>query len=711
MLFLDTETIGKTSPLLSIQWAKDGDKPQMVEVWKQPVEQTLKLIEDINSQVVCAWNLDFDWFQLVKWYNIFRYHREINGNGIPDPVDVCIIDQDPPRDWCLKPVGAFDLMIYAQKGPTQYLMRRGKPIVLRKVPDLVAYDILAYIQEYEFPQLPGVKLHAYIGKVIPKEGFVDILIFIQGSLSLKHVHKSIIGDSPGLKAKDVFTDFREYGTNYRPWGGEWGGHVRLYQMRGFNDTQRWYALNDIKMMQDLANHWQCQHDPADDDHALVPHHAAVRWKGFSLDIEGLNLKHRTLMEYNDVPTGPDTVRHWMSQYLDKFEQVVLAASTNKAVLKQIEGWDDNPAAADAAKRVRAARHAKHVRGAIRKLLSAGSFHPQMKVSGTLTDRSAGGGSERSQSKSGGSINPQGIDEMLRLFFTFAYEGESMSGGDFDAFEPSIGDAVWRDPRLHELLLSGQKYHAIYGARLFARPYEAIRDDPVVYKTAKICALADMYGGTEYTISKASGLAKDVVARRRAGWRAEMKQLGAYYRKIESDFRLVDAAYRWANPKQVFTTILGFKRKFDVEIAVAKMLFDFDPPKQWDDSNLVQRVSKRQSLYWAVKSCVASALHAIYGRICRIAGNCGIQSVGAQLTKMLQRRLWDLQPTGIHEWQCRTLNIHDELVAVHQPAMTTKVYSVVQAFIEEMRSIVPLLGMDWRLSLHNWSELKDEEDVW
>ena len=32
-------------------------------------------------------------------------------------------------------------------------------------------------------------------------------------------------------------------------------------------------------------------------------------------------------------------------------------------------------------------------------------------------------------------------------------------------------------------------------------------------------------------------------------------------------------------------------------------------------------------------------------------------------------------------------------------------------VEQMRRVIPLLKMDWMLQLHNWGEVKDEEDRW
>ena len=53
---------------------------------------------------------------------------------------------------------------------------------------------------------------------------------------------------------------------------------------------------------------------------------------------------------------------------------------------------------------------------------------------------------------------------------------------------------------------------------------------------------------------------------------------------------------------------------------------------------------------------------------RAAANHEIQSPGAEITKAVQRRLWDLQPAGIHPLKLAPLNIHDELMVVANPSI-------------------------------------------
>jgi len=86
---------------------------------------------------------------------------------------------------------------------------------------------------------------------------------------------------------------------------------------------------------------------------------------------------------------------------------------------------------------------------------------------------------------------------------------------------------------------------------------------------------------------------------------------------------------------------------------------------------------------------------------RAAGNHRIQATGAQITKILQRRIWDLQPTGVHPWVVSTMTIHDEALVCHDGA---DVRAVVESVVDEYRDVVPLLAMTWRSGIENWSEV-------
>jgi DNA polymerase I-like protein with 3'-5' exonuclease and polymerase domains len=90
---------------------------------------------------------------------------------------------------------------------------------------------------------------------------------------------------------------------------------------------------------------------------------------------------------------------------------------------------------------------------------------------------------------------------------------------------------------------------------------------------------------------------------------------------------------------------------------------------------------------------------------RAAANHEIQSPGAEITKSVQRRIWDLQPAGVHEWRVGVMNIHDELMCVTHPDYVGQVTTVVTEAVEAFRPKVPLIGLDWNEEMMNWAEKK------
>jgi DNA polymerase I-like protein with 3'-5' exonuclease and polymerase domains len=104
---------------------------------------------------------------------------------------------------------------------------------------------------------------------------------------------------------------------------------------------------------------------------------------------------------------------------------------------------------------------------------------------------------------------------------------------------------------------------------------------------------------------------------------------------------------------------------------------------------------------ALRTALYQTIRRIQKKASRAAINHEIQSPGADITKEVQRSIYDLQPAGIQDWKVQTLNIHDEIVAVvHDPSLIGKVEETVLARIEELREKVPLLEMKW-VAGPNW----------
>ena len=69
----------------------------------------------------------------------------------------------------------------------------------------------------------------------------------------------------------------------------------------------------------------------------------------------------------------------------------------------------------------------------------------------------------------------------------------------------------------------------------------------------------------------------------------------------------------------------------------------------------------------------------------------------------ERTREDLQPCGIHKWCVQPMNVHDEIMCVHEPSLGMVVKDTVEQTIESYREVIPLIKMNWKTNLANWSE--------
>jgi hypothetical protein len=85
-----------------------------------------------------------------------------------------------------------------------------------------------------------------------------------------------------------------------------------------------------------------------------------------------------------------------------------------------------------------------------KLIKAGKFHASFNVVGTLSSRMSGGDG----------LNAQGIKaaDEVRCMFPLAWDGYELCGGDFDSFEVTLADAVYKCDRLHAALITKVPCH-------------------------------------------------------------------------------------------------------------------------------------------------------------------------------------------------------------------------------------------------------------
>jgi hypothetical protein len=90
---------------------------------------------------------------------------------------------------------------------------------------------------------------------------------------------------------------------------------------------------------------------------------------------------------------------------------------------------------------------------------------------------------------------------------------------------------------------------------------------------------------------------------------------------------------------------------------------------------------------------------------RAAANHQIQSPGAEVTKDVQRNIWDLQPVGVHPFFVAPFNCHDEIAVVSTPEMVEPVAEKVSGSVDRYREKIPLISIGWNTRVESWADKK------
>lgn len=394
-----------------------------------------------------------------------------------------------------------------------------------------------------------------------------------------------------------------------------------------------------------------------------------------------------------------------------------------------------------------------------KLLKAGRFHASFKVIGTLSSRMSGADG----------LNPQGIKKTkeVRSKFPLAWDGFVLCGGDFDSFEVTLADAVYQDPALrtslttkvpcHKCSATGRapckpckgkgclacetlglvecedcdgsgkttkKIHALFAMELYpGKTYEDVvasdgtEDD--MYTKGKQGVFAMIYGGNYATLMKNLSIMEEVAKRADEGFTKRFPGIGKSRQRIEDAFCSMKQPYGigsrvvWSDPEECVESFLGFRRYFTLENMIVKALYDMAnrPPTWWRavDVKVVRSQSRIQTAGGAAASALYAAAFGLQAANMRAAANHEIQSPGGEITKRVQRRIWDLQPAGVGELVVAPMNIHDEIQCVTHPDYVEAVGEAIRDTVEGYREKVPLIGMTWFKRLENWADKKAGSD--
>jgi hypothetical protein len=515
VIFLDVESCGFHGPAVLLQYAEDGGAVTLHEVWHEPAQSTLDVIEYICSDVVCAFNLSFDWFHVCKIYTMLSIFVERYGPAaLPKDYieELAIIEKEARDGKCVKPLGALDLMLHARKGPYQSTMGR-KDIRIKRVPNRLAPllvneldDRVKFSDVYFAKRKTNKDQRWQVVDIENEDGdidpdFKDVVLRFAPSTALK----ALVGDALGLTEAAIFEDIRppeyanptEYGyapyalafakppTDYRvywDWQGGWPEKISMHIAHWrFHRKAREYAEKDVTYLQLLYDYFG---RPAsnDDDSILAAMVGAVRWRGFKLDLDAIKQtlestkEHISTFKLNFNSTK--VCREYLEEVLSLEEKTVIEGGTNKMILLEISKWtkgdvceacfgfgcgqcnegvvpnDEKHPAAVRADEILDFRTSCKQREQLEKLIFAERLHPDLNVIGAKSSRMSGRGG----------LNAQGIkrDKWFRKMFPLAFGELVLCGGDFISFEVSLLDAAYNDPKLREQLMRTHKCYECNG---------------------------------------------------------------------------------------------------------------------------------------------------------------------------------------------------------------------------------------------------------
>lgn len=856
-IFLDYETCGLHSMGVLLQYAIGNGPIELYSIWKEPVRKTLELIQMIANHPggICGFNISFDWFHMCKIYTIFNLIEDKNAipeNIIPEIARLEPLGRDGP---CLKPVSVCDLMLWARKTEYQSTMDRGD-IRIRRVPTALAWQLAAELERrielkdiyFARKKEKGKKWQVY--DIVDDEkqinpDFKDVVLKFAPSSALKALAVDALKVPPEkvLRFTDVEVDRKwlPYEVGYAPFNQavplakKFGSKTNKKKLAreawpevikhhinhwAYNPLAREYAADDVTYTRGLWNHFG-RPEQGDDDSELAAMVAAVRWKGFRIDIEKLKaLKVSAIAKKKVIPTGPREVKFYINELLDPASKLVLKGSTKKVLLEalakqEIPCPECNASAANEievteaceavselvgeltgeksliiktnikasgkeckhcsstgkllhpaairAKNVLDARKATKEIEIYDKLILAGRFHASFKVIGALSSRMSGTDG----------LNAQGINKTkeVRSCFPLAWDGYSLDGGDFAGFEVTLAEACYNDPDLRKALLTceycdgqmlieegdifcpectkrertsakickkctrlkaisptqevycpscdkdGKAIHALFGVHVYPEyTYKSLKatkgTQNDLYTKAKSAVFAIFYGGEGPTLQDRLGVDLETANKAVIEFGKKFKGVAVSQKRVNEQFQSmkqpggIGSRVEWHEPADKIESLLGFPRYFTLENKICKALFELGekPPRAWKDLKIkIVRRDRQQFVEGATRSALFGAAFSIQSSSMRAARNHEIQSSGAQITKLVQRKIWDLQPNGVSPWLVQNFNVHDEIMAVVHPSISIQVKKIVRDAVESVRVKVPLIKLEWTIGMNSWAD--------
>jgi hypothetical protein len=264
--------------------------------------------------------------------------------------------------------------------------------------------------------------------------------------------------------------------------------------------------------------------------------------------------------------------------------------------------------------------------------------------------------------------------------------------------------------------SRMKIHALFGIQVYPdMDYDQIKatsgspDDR--YNKAKSAVFAMIYGGEGYTLMTRLGVPIEVANAAYIKFTERYPGVGLARRRVIDAFCSIrqeggpGSKIVWKDPHEYVENFFGFKRYFILENRITKALFALaeNPPEEWKNLKVkVRRRDREQTVGGAVQSALFGCTFQIQAANMRAAANHEIQSSGAQITKICQRKLWDVQPSGVNPWYVQPMNVHDEILAPMADEVVDKCHKIIYDAVESFRPRVPLIEFEFK-AMKTWAE--------
>jgi len=538
------------------------------------------------------------------------------------------------------------------------------------------------------------------------------------------------GASFGLKAlaRELFKvstieyplprDFYPSEESYNPYGTGWTSvihkHIAYWK---HNPNAIAYATDDVIYLRRL--YFSLMEPPFNDtDSKLTIAVANARWEGFNVDTRGMADRFISNVDFlRTVPVNYNSSFEVKKYLLEKCSQTVaiLIRGTDKDTLKSLSKLSVAfPELAQRADTILKARKLDKENLILKRLIDTGRFCPELKIIGTRSGRMSGGGEEQDIT----SLNPQGIqkNQEFRSLFTLAGKNEILSGGDFKAQEITIAAAHYNDPTLNKELDSGKEFHGLMGALFYDKSYDDVMMtkgvmDGDIYAPAKATAFAWMYGATTGKMAKTAGIEEEKMEMSYAELLNKYPRVGVARAAIFDAFCSmrqpdgIGTKITWRDPADYIESLLGFRRYFTLENAIVKTIFQLAErlPQSVTGNRIVKRNKREQTVRGATQSALFGVAFQLQAANMRAAANHVIQSTGGEITKEVQAHIFEWQSQGINRMVLRLMNVHDEIMCVHDPALQHSIKLAVDEKVESFRKLIPLIKMEWKVNFKNWGE--------